>query len=514
MKPSETRSTTPITDPMRNAGSSGILSRVARNSAVVFAAKLIEITSSLIILMLLARMLQPHRYGDFALLNAIVLAFQPLINLEINTILIREMASSRDRERALLGGGMLLKAVLVAIFLVAAFLLDHMMVFEPVVRTAFYLAVFAEVFQQFAWVYSAVFMARERMEFEPLLSLISRLMSVGGIALVAWLHPRETMETKGFILVFLILALSQAVRAVIGMIIASRFLKSFRIYWSGQVAWELFRQSWIMGLATFCTGLTLRIDIFFLKYFCTSEDVALFHVPHMYTLQIQILAVSVVTALFPVLSRWGTEPENLERFRTAQDLSIRLMSGCGLLLAVFSALFPDWIIRLLAGSLYLDAVPAMEILSWCIPVLFLNYLGANLLTAIKKQNLLIIGAFVSLLINGVLDYLWIPVWGITGASVATIIAYGIQVIIVFLLLRFYGRYPLQAARSIVLPFAVAVGIFLAVRLVNGITGMETGIFPVVIRITAMMVAIGVIGAIQPAAVRNLVFGLKRRKPGI
>ncbi len=429
----------------------GVLGRVAKNSVVVLAAKSIEIFSSLIIMMMLARMLQPARYGDYALIQAIILSFQPLINLEINTILIREMAAQRSRERILLGGGMLLKAMLVIAFVVSAIILERFVEFDPIMRVAFYLAVLAEVFQQIMWVYSAVFMARERMEFEPLLSLVFKVTALSGIGIVALVVPENLMGTNGFVLVFAIMAFSQFLRALIGMIIVSGFLKHYRIQWSLSVAKELISQSWIMGIATFCTGLSLRIDIYFLRYFRSSEEIALFHIPHMFTLQIQILAISVVTALFPVFSRWSYSNHDAERFKTAQEMSIRLMSISGLGIAATAALFPNLIIRVLGGQAYDAAVPAMVILALCIPILFLNYLMANLLTAIKKQHLLIYGAVISLLLNSLLDYLWVPVYGIVGASVATVISYGVQLAIVMYLLQISGKHGTHAFTSIILP---------------------------------------------------------------
>ncbi len=348
------------------------------------------------------------------------------------------------------------------------------------------------------------------MEFEPLLSLISRVILVIGIGLVALFGPRETMESTGFILVFLIIAFSQATRAVIGMMIAAKFLKSYRIQWSLAVAKELFRHSWIMGIATFCTGLSLRIDLFFLKAYRTSEEVALFHIPHMYTLQIQILAVSVVTALFPLLSRWGSNRDDDERFRSAQDMSIRFMTCFGLLLAVVSVLFPGIIIRILAGSAYLDAIPAMVLLSWCIPILFLNYLGANLLTAIKKQNLLIIGAVFSLLLNGLLDYLWVPRYGTIGASIATLLAYGLQVVIVFALLRKYGRNRIHAFSAIGLPVLSCLSVVAAVSLVEWMTDADSTT-SALIRTLALLTTTVLLGMIQPVSLRELLQQIKNRR---
>jgi len=476
---------------------------------VVFAAKAIESTASLIVMMLLTRMLQLQRWGDFAFINAIVLAFQPLINLELNTILIREMARNRIREKALLGGGLLVKLCLVTLFVICAVILDRTLQLEPLLRMAFYLAVAGEVFQQVSWVYSTVFMARERMEFEPLLSLVFRVTSVGGIILTAVLVPRDRWTTTGFFMVFLIMAVSQALRATAGMVIASRFLKSFRVQWSFSVARELLHQSWIMGIATFCTGLTLRLDIYFLRYFKGSETVGLFHLPHMYSLQIQILAVSVVTALFPVMSRWAGDMQQKERYRKAQDLGIRTINLFGLSIAAVSVLFPEWIIRLLGGSAYMPAQPALIILAWIIPILFLNYLCTNLLITIQKQALLIYGAVVSLVLNTALDILWIPRYGIIGASVATVISYASQLMIVLILLKIHSRNPLHFMSAVGIPWLFCAGAAVLARYTIPVLSSTPVVDYVFRGATAAGIIFGML-ALQPGEVRRMIVQSRRR----
>lgn len=481
-----------------------LMARVAKNSFVIFIGKIIEITSSMIVLMILARILKPSLYGDYAFINAVVLAFQPLINLEINTILIREMAADRNRERVLLGGGLLLKLILLAVFIISAVILERMIQFTPLLRTAFYLSIAAEIFQQIVWVYSAVFMARERMEFEPLLSLVCKIVTVGGIGLLAIFMSPESMETVGFVLVFVILAVSQLIRAVLGVfIIAANFLNKFKIQWSFAVAKELLQQSWIMGLATFLTGLTLRIDIYFLKYFKSSEEIAIFNIPHMFALQIQILAISLVTALFPVFSRLSA-PSNDKRetFGMVQDASIRVMVLLGLSITVISGFFPNIIIQILGGSAYQDSVPILVILSWCIPVLFLNYLGANLLTAMKRQNLLIYGAAASLILNVALDWLWVPAYGNIGASYSTVISYLLQLsIIFFFLYRFSPDMP-GMMRAIVMPTAICLTVLSSVWLIEKkvvVQSLASGSIRVIVLLLGLILSF----AIQPASFRHI-----------
>jgi O-antigen/teichoic acid export membrane protein len=305
------------------------------------------------------------------------------------------------------------------------------------------------------------------------------------------------------------MAFSQFLRVLIGMMIVSGFLKHYRIQWSLSVAKELIRQSWIMGLATFCTGLSLRIDVYFLKYFRTSEEIALFHIPHMFTLQIQILAISVVTALFPVFSRWSVSRQDAERFKTAQEMSIRLMSMTGLAIAFTAALFPKLIIHILGGRLYYEAVPAMVILSWCIPILFLNYLMANLLTAIKKQHLLIYGAVTSLLLNAALDYVWVPLYGIVGASFATVISYGVQLAMVCYLLQINSKHRVGVVSSIALPAVFCLAGFSLVFYLDGALEVSSLVSGIVRLVTIAAVTAGMY-VIQPPSFSRTLKSLRRK----
>ena len=394
----------------------GILDRAARNAAVIMIARLIEIGSGFLIMMILCRYLKPALFGDYAFITAVILAFQPLVNLEMNTILIREISKDRSKQNELIGGAILLKAVLMSLFVIAAIGLDRTMTLTPLLRTAYYLAVSSELLQQIGWIFSAPYMAKERMEFEMLSVLVFRMVHLGGIALLPLLALTSENLEAGFVAVFLITLLAHFVKLMVTWRISSRFFQMGHLSYLWRNAGELFDQMWIMGLATFCTGLSLRVDVYFLKAFRTSSDVSMFHVPHMIVLQMQILAVAVVTAAYPSLSRFGADPTLHEKFRLTRDGTFRFLSTAGLALGAVVAGFSPIMIRIIAGKSFDESVDVLRILAICIPVLFLNYLGANLLTALKHQHLLIYGAAASLVSNTVLDYVWVPRFGAIGAG--------------------------------------------------------------------------------------------------
>jgi len=330
-----------------------------------------------------------------------------------------------------------------------------------VMRFGFYLAVLGEIFQQAAWMIVTVFLSAEKMEYEAMLTMVYRIVSVTGVAVVAavfWFS--ESVETA-FVLVFGVMALAHLSRVLLGIWFLRHRFQMVQLRYEWKIAGWLLRQMWVMGIATFCTGLSLRVDIYFLKVMRGPDAVSIFHVPHMFILQVQIIAIALVTALFPVFSRWGGDALKRSQFHEARDLSVRILTITGLWITTCAVLFSSLIVRILGGDAFLPAYRILEIIAWCIPVLFLNFLGANLLTSLKKQQYLIYGAVISLLSNCLLDYLLIPIYGELGAAWATIFSYLLQLVIVFGFLRRFSEQPLWMFRSVGCPFIIAAGITFA-----------------------------------------------------
>ncbi len=470
---------------------------------------MIESGSVFVITMILTRYLKPAHYGDFAFINALVLAFQPLVNLELNTILIREMAKNPEKQSLLLGGGILLKGILLLGFVVAAVIMEQILGLSGILRIAFYLAVLGEIFQQVSWVIVTVFFSREKMGYDAVLTLLFRTVSLMGIALVAWFGRHADDIGTGFLLVFAVMTSAHLVRMVAGAMLLRWKFQLSRLTFDMAMAVNLLKQMWVMGIATFCTGLSLRVDIYILKALQGPEAVSIFHVPHMLVLQMQILAIAIVTALFPVFSRWGDDRVHRDRFNEARDLSIRILSIAGLWIAAGTVLFAYPIIMILGGRAFVGAETILVVLSGCIPILFLNLLGANLLTSLKKQQTLIYGAAVSLVVNVGLDFLLIPVYGPMGAAWATVISYLLQLIIVLGFLRRFGEESLSLRRSVGLPLILTIGVIGTGMILTG-NMIPLSVLNIVIRGGLLVILGALILATQPSRVREHMKRIVRR----
>ena len=140
--------------------------------------------SSFLLVIILSRYLQPFYFGEFTFINAIILGFQPLINFELNTILIREISRDSSSKDVFVSSALILKIILIFFFICSLFVLIKSIDFPFYLKTALLIVAFGEVCQQVSWVFISIFQSFERMEFETVVSFIFRCFSIAGVIFV------------------------------------------------------------------------------------------------------------------------------------------------------------------------------------------------------------------------------------------------------------------------------------------------------------------------------------------
>ena len=393
------------------------LHRVGKNSALLFAARVIDSFAGLVLIALLTRFLGYERFGRYAWILALVTLFQPLVNFELDKILIREVASDKNKYATYTGNVLMIKwcFMLVVFSLLALFV--HASELPSMVKYAIYIIILSETFYHHAMICLAVFNAFEKMAFDTLLTLIYRTASLAliGLVIVLQLH---------YIYVFVVLALSNLLRAATGLLLVVRkygkplFVPDFSL-------WHyLIGQAYFITISSFIAVGMFRVDIFLLalKQLGGSDSaVALFQVPHSLILQLQIVPFAFGFALFPLMSRFGKGDRQglLHLYRDTFRLLFLVSVPITFLLIFFAPL----ITRLMYPEVMKEAVLALQIMAFCVIPLFFVALFSNILIAMEKQKFVLLGSVLGFLMNVVIDILLIPVWGPVGAALGKVIAY-------------------------------------------------------------------------------------------
>lgn len=421
--------------------------RVAQNSLVLFIARAIESVSGIVTIALLTRYLKIELFGEYAWIWAFILFFQPLVNFELNTLLTRELAKHPTEIQRYLGVTMVMKWLLLFFFLAAVIVSIQVMDITSQVAYALLLTALAEVLAQHSMLFTGVFTALERMHYEMVLTLVYRALSIGGILLCMALD-------LGFAAIFATSLVAALVKFLLGARIVHREFAPIKPVFERPLALYLASEALLVTCGSFLTSFSFRIDIYILKWLRDATQVSLFHLPHTIILQLQIIPVAVVTAMFPLLARWGAT--DLPNLRRAWFLANKFLVTFGGALCVVITCWSGLIVRVLGGKDFQPSAQSLNILIWCGLILFLNFLSTYILIALGRQRYLIVGATVSLILKALIDIALIPSLGHVGASIGTIVGYLSQIaIVVYFVIKALGAVG-AALKSLLNPLGAAI----------------------------------------------------------
>lgn len=170
------------------------------------------------------------------------------------------------------------------------------------------------------------------------------------------------------------------------------------------------------------TTIYVNSDTTMLGFICDDYHVGIYNAAtKIYTILKNMMAASILVAL-PRLSYYLTnglyKEYNSESKRILNMfLVVLLPTVCGLFMVARE------IIYVIAGTSYIEAVPALQILSICLLVsIFSIFLTNVVLLPGKKEKQLMYATIVSALVNVLLNFIFIPLYQHTGTAFTTLIS--------------------------------------------------------------------------------------------
>jgi O-antigen/teichoic acid export membrane protein len=446
------------------------VSGILRNSVFVLSARGLQIVASFLVFVAVARYLSVRQYGEYAFIIAFVSSIMALSYFGIQQVLVREVAGDMRNAAMYVGAAIRLRSLLSAgatVVLVGAMFFVGL---SPAAVAAGMIAVLSELFLTFAMLSKAVFQAFERMVYEPLVTVAYSLALLVGMALVIFLD-------MGFLWLFIALAAANAVQfSLAGYIVSSRFVRPSLGTDKG-VFGRLLKDAVVIGVGVFFYQNLFKINVLMLKWFGSVQDVSYFQVPHSMIIQLQVVPLALVTALFPVLSRLMRNEH--ARVAGLYEKAFRYLVVFSFLIGMYFCLLSEEIIDVFFGAKYANSVSALLVIAWGIIPLSLGMLLTNILIAMNKQKFIVMYAGATLFINLLLAYLLVPSYGYMASAYIAVFSYALLFVFSFslvsrsgfpiaigrtvsgtLLSGLLGGAALILLRPLSLPFAVAAGMVL------------------------------------------------------
>jgi O-antigen/teichoic acid export membrane protein len=383
--------------------------RLLSNTVVAVIGGVVQRLLSFATTMLLARGLGGELFGVYAFVGAYMAIFTFLVDLGFERVITREVARQPERTGVLMGTGFILRGSLSVVAAAAAVLTAWLLRLPSLTLWCICLAALGLPLSVESFV-RGFFQARFEMHYAYLLSLPGTLAFVFVAAAIMWMGG-------GLIAVFVAALATGALSVTLMLGIA---LPKMRVVWrlDGSLVRSLWRESWELGAVILIWLITLRIDQLLLYWLRGASEVGLYAVAVKITEALNLIPESIMMTVFPLLA--STDLSAPQRLHRIFRVTVRYLVVLVLPMALLVTLERDILIRLLFGAAYVSGSDALAILSWW---MFFSYTGAvyvSLMIVRSQQRVIGLISALALAVNVVLNLLWIPRWGATGAAAATL----------------------------------------------------------------------------------------------
>jgi O-antigen/teichoic acid export membrane protein len=252
----------------------------------------------------------------------------------------------------------------------------------------------------------------ERMEVELFIKGLSKVLVVAVPLGFLW----SGYGLEGFLL------------ALVGCYALSCFL-SARIIWKKIVPltprWEfsfwkkVLRSGLPLGVSALFMTVYFRMDIVLLSLFkFSSAEIGWYSIPVKIVEMVSLIPYLIMAGVFPIFTALKNQDE--ESLKKAYQRTLTYLTLAAVPLVLATVFLSDPLLVLLFGPSFSPSVPAMQILIWVIPFIFINYVFFHTLIAINREKMIVWAGGAAVLFNLGLNWFVLPVYGYLGASVTTV----------------------------------------------------------------------------------------------
>lgn len=261
------------------------------------------------------------------------------------------------------------------------------------------------------------------------------------------LNPLGNLLGVCFLFLFFKISLGAIVAVFITINIVTTTWLSLRLISNTSIH---FNFNWVLTKSFFSYGiksyfqllighLIYQVDIYIISYLVGAKEVAFYSIAVGLATILWFIPDTIGTVLFPTLASTRNEEEiHLFSARVCRNtLFVTTLGAIGL------SLIGKYLILLFYGNTYFRSInPMLLILPGVVAMTGYKILTRDFSSRDRQQVSIIAGIF-ALIVNVCLNFLWIPMYGIEGASLASTAAYFLAGAILVIVVRAESNIPFR-----------------------------------------------------------------------
>ena len=398
---------------------------IASNFSWIIVSRIIQSLINFVIIILTSRYLGPANYGLISYATSFAAFFLPIAYLGINNTIVNELIKHKNSENIVLGTAIFLSAT--SSILCMVFMGVFVIILNPNEPVTHWVCVLYSL--------TLLFQALDLIQYwfqAHLLAKYSSKVIICAFIIVA-IYKFILLATGQSIYLF---AISNAIDYFL-IFIALLFIykKRFngKLTISLKYSKDLIRLSCPYILADLMVALFAQTDRIMLKSMVDETAVGIYSAATTICGVVGFIFIAILDTARPIIL--DSKAKNILKF---EDLLTRLYSVIiyfSLVVSILIAIFSKTIINILYGSEYSTASIVTIIIVWYTIFSYIGSVRNIWILAENKQKYLSLINFIGAITNIILNLFMIPLWGVNGAALASLITQFITNIIIGFILR-------------------------------------------------------------------------------
>ena len=385
-------------------------SKESRNAGWMIGGKVAQMVLSLLVGVITARYLGPGNYGLVTYGAAWVAFFTAFSSLGTNSVVVKEFIDHPDAQGETIGSVLLLRLAAsllsVALIFLMVFVVDHGEKLTITVVLLCSLGLVFHIFETFNYWFQA--------QYKSKITAMATLAAYIGMSAYKIILLMQGKDVRWF-------AFATSVDYIVVAVflwIAYKRHGGTPLRFSFQRAKAILGSSYHYILSGMMVAIYGQTDKLMLKQMLNESEVAYYSVAVAICGMWTFVLKAIIDALYPTIIRLHGKDQ--KAFEQKNRLLYAIVFYVSMLVSVAFLVLGDFGVRLLYGADYASAGSVLKVITWYTAFSYLGVARNAWIVSEGKQKYLKYMYFGAAILNVVLNYVCIPVWGAVGAAIASL----------------------------------------------------------------------------------------------
>jgi len=431
--------------------------KIAKNSAIMIIVESINKLLSLFLVIVLARYLGDYVFGEYSFVLTMIMLFNVLAVFGLDTLAVREISKNIEKTGLYLFNLLLLKVLMGIFSFVVLIGIIKVIGKSTSISCCLYISGFIILVMSLANSFGSVFNAHEKLELKAFSLLAAKIFLVILIIFAVFFK-------KGIISIILFVLGSEIFRLVLNVLIYKYRLNIFSFKFDMNLCKSLLKNASSFALISAIAIIYFKIDIVMLSLLKNDQVVGWYSAAYNLVAALIFIAGAYNLAIYPSLSRDAEKSRDILSFRWQK--SVKYLFVISIPITVGTLFLADRFIVLFYSTKYFNSGLALRILIITLPWIFINSINMQVLYALNMQLKASIIMAIGALIDISLNLYLIPRYSYIGASIATLFAEIVNVMLCFFVVSSRMRVCINYKDTFVFPFLIAVAMGFIIHFLN------------------------------------------------